>query len=397
MSMTRRELIAAAAACGLSAPALGKGSPMITSFQIPFNEAQAEDLVRRLDMARWPDAVVTDWSQGTECGFLKDLVAFWKESYDWSARVEQLNQLPHYRASVDGCGLHFLHYRSAHTGAVPLLLMNGWPSSFVEYQHVAPLLTSGSPAFDIVIPTMPGLGFSDRPTEPYQFEPADLYPKLMTMLGYQRFIVAGTDIGSGTATRIGLQHPERVIAVHVSAVASKPRADDAPPLSQAEKDYDAQLALWQRDEGGYQAIQSSRPQTLAFALADSPVGLASWIVEKFRAWSDCGGDVLSVWPRETLLDTLMIYWTTNTIGSSIRYYYDATRLRPTLGAGDFVTPPTGVTMWPHDVALAPRDAAARVYNVRCYSVAAEGGHFPAWEVPELYAEDIRALARIALA
>lgn len=370
---------------------------MILPFRIPYDETQAKDLVRRLDMARWADAVIADWSQGTEACFLKELIAFWKEDYDWSARVEQLNLLPHYRANVDGSGIHFLHFRSGHTGAVPLLLMNGWPSSFVEYQRIAPLLTSGSPAFDIVIPTMPGFGFSDRPTEPYQFEPANLYPKLMTMLGYRRFVVAGTDIGSGTATRIGLQVPERVIAVHVSAVAPKPRADNAPPLTQAERDYDARLALWQRDEGGYQAIQSSRPQTLAFALADSPVGIASWIVEKFRAWSDCGGDVLSAWPVETLIDTLMIYWTTNTIGSSIRYYYDATRLRPVLGTGDFVTPPTGVAMWPHDIALAPREAAARVYNVQRYNVASKGGHFPAWEVPELYAEDIRALARIAFA
>lgn len=370
---------------------------MISPFQISYDKAQADDLVRRLEMVRWADAVVADWSQGTEARFLKELIAFWKEDYDWSARVDQLNLLPHYRADVDGCGIHFLQFRSGQTGSVPLLLMNGWPSSFVEYQRIAPLLVSGSPAFDIVIPTMPGLGFSDRPTKPYQFEPANLYPKLMTMLGYKRFIVAGTDIGSGTATRIGLQAPERVIAVHVSAVAPKPFADNAPPLTQAEKDYDARLALWQAEEGGYQAIQSSRPQTLAFALADSPVGLASWIVEKFRAWSDCGGDILSVWPRETLLDTVMIYWTTNTIGSSIRYYYDATRLRPPLKAGDFVDPPTGVAMWPHDLALAPRDAAARVYNVQRYGVASKGGHFPAWEEPELYAEDIRALAKIAVA
>lgn len=397
MWLSRRDLIAVVAAYAVAAPAAAKGTNMISPFQIPYDEAQDRDLARRLDMVRWSDAVIPDWSQGTERQFLQELIAYWKQDYDWAARVEHLNRLPHFRASVDGCRIHYLHFRSGEPGALPLLLMNGWPSSFVEYQRIAPLLISGSPAFDIVIPTMPGFGFSDRPTKPYQFEPADLYPNLMTMLGYERFVVAGTDIGSGTATRIGLKLPERVIAVHVSAVAPKPRADDASPLTKAEKDYEARLAAWQKEEGGYQAIQSSRPQTIAFALADSPVGLASWIAEKFRAWSDCGGDVLSVWPREALLDTLMIYWTTNTIGSSIRYYYDAARLRPPLTAADFVQPPTGVTMWPHDLALAPRDAAERVYNVQRYSVAAKGGHFPAWEAPELYAEDIRALVRLALA
>ena len=249
------------------------------------------------------------------------------------------------------------------------------------------------PSFDVVIPTMPGFSFSDPPTKPFQFESADLFPKLMTMLGYQRFVVAGTDIGSGTATRIALKHPDRVLAVHVSAVAPKPSAPRTAPQTGEERAYDERVALWERDEGGYQAIQSSRPQTLAFALADSPVGLASWIVEKYRAWSDCNGDVLSVWPREALIDTLMIYWTTNTIASSVRYYYEAARLRPALRPDDFVRAPTGVAMWPHDLALAPRELAQRLYNVQRYTIFPKGGHFPAWEAPELYAEDLRLLVR----
>ena len=369
---------------------------MARPFQIPFDHAADADLQRRLKAIRWADAVADDWSMGTERGFLEELTRFWSDQYDWSERVRLLNRLPHFHASIDGCGLHFLHYRGE-PGSVPLLLMNGWPSSFVEYQRLAPLLAAGTPAFDVVIPTMPGFGFSDKPTQPYQYEPATLYPELMTLLGYDRFMVAGTDIGSGTATRIALQHPERIIAAHVSAIAAKPRtASDAPP-TQAELDYDLRASRWQRDEGGYQAIQSSRPQTIAFGLADSPVGLAAWIVEKFRAWSDCNGDVLSVWPREALIDTLMIYWTTNTITSSIRYYFEATRLRPTLGAGDFVQAPTGVGMWPHDLALAPRELGERLYNVRRYTVFPRGGHFPAWETADLYADDLRMLAKEAVA
>lgn len=364
---------------------------MITPFQIPVDTAMIADLHRRLKDTRWADAVTDDWSMGTERGFLEQLTLFWRRDYDWARRVERLNTLPHHRAMIDGRGLHFLHYRAGRPGAVPLLLMNGWPSSFAEYQRMAPLLTSGTPAFDVVIPTMPGFGFSDRPTRPYQVEFADLFPKLMTMLGYDRFMVAGTDIGSGTATRIALKFPDRVIAAHVSTVAAKPPSAASAPSTRGEQAYEARLVKWRSDEGGYQSIQSSRPQTLAFALADSPVGLASWIVEKFRAWSDCAGDVLSIWPRETLLDTVMIYWSTNTIASSIRYYFEATRLRPALRADDFVRAPTGVAMWPHDLALAPREAAERLYNVRRYTIFPRGGHFPAWETPELYAEDLRLL------
>lgn len=370
---------------------LAKEPTLITPFTIPFDCAMIADLQRRLDSTRWADAVTDDWSMGTERGFLDQLILFWRHDYDWSQRIELLNELPHHRAVVDGCGLHFLHYRSDKRDSVPLLLMNGWPSSFAEYQRMAPLLTSGSPAFDVVIPTMPGFGFSDRPTKSYQFEFAELFPKLMTMLGYDRFMVAGTDIGSGTATRIALKFPDRVIAAHVSAVAVKPRPSRCSPPMDQERAYDERVAKWLRDEGGYQAIQSSRPQTLAFALADSPVGLASWILEKFRAWSDCDGDVLSVWPRESLIDTFMIYWSTNTIASSIRYYFEATRLRPALKADDFVRVPTGVAMWPHDLALAPREVAERLYNVRRYTIFPRGGHFPAWEAPDLYAEDLRLL------
>jgi len=366
---------------------------MITPFQIPYDPEQLEDLGQRLRRIRWADAVTDDWAMGTERGFLERLVAFWRDEYDWAARREALNELPHFRATVDGRGLHFLHFHGEKSGPVPLLLMNGWPSSFVEYLRLWPFLVRGAPAFDVVIPTMPGFGYSDRPRRPYEAEPADLYPKLMSMLGYRQFMVAGTDIGAGLATRIALGSPERVLAAHVSSVAPKPFAPGAAPPTQAEIDYDARLAAWVREEGGYQAIQSTRPQTLAYGLSDSPVGLAAWIVEKLRAWSDCDGDVASVWPMETLADTLTIYWTTNTIGSSIRYYYEAAKLRPPLSADAFVSAPTAVAMWPHDLALAPRERAERLYDVRSYTVFPRGGHFPAWETPELYAEDLRRIAR----
>jgi pimeloyl-ACP methyl ester carboxylesterase len=344
---------------------------MIVPFEVPWDAEVVADLKRRLSATRWSDAVTADWAQ----------------------RRAALNRLPHFRAEIDGNGVHFLHFRGRGAAPVPLLLMNGWPSSFVEYQRLAPLLADAEPSFEVVLPALPGFGFSDRPTSPYQVEPASVFPKLMTALGHERFMVAGTDIGSGVATRIALRHPGRVLAAHVSAVAPKPAAPGEPPLTSDEIAYAEREAIWSRDEGGYQAIQSSRPQTLAFALADSPAGMASWIVEKFRAWSDCRGDVLSVFPMEMLIDNLMVYWTTQTIGSSVRYYYEGSRLRPALKADDFVTAPTALGVWPHDLAFPPRELAARLYNLRRYTVFPRGGHFPAWEAPDLYAEDLRRFAR----
>ncbi|SFO33283.1 epoxide hydrolase family protein [Sphingomonas sp. OK281] len=365
---------------------------MIEQFELSFDRHAAQDLHRRLDAVRWNDAVTEDWSQGTQSSFLTGLVDYWRNDYIWQERCNSLGRLPHRRAMIDGYGIHFLHFRSESHTPMPMLLMNGWPSSFVEYQRLVPLLLSGSPSFDIVIPTHPGFGYSDKPVRPYQIEPADLYPKLMTALGYDRFIAAGTDIGSGVATRIALSYPDRVLALHVSAVAPKPHRASDRPATDAEATYVRRAAAWGKDEGGYQAIQSSKPQTLAFGLADSPIGMASWIVEKFHGWTDCGGDLLSVWPMETLIDNLMIYWMTNTIGSSIRYYYEGSRLRPPLLADDYVRVPTSVTMWPYDLALAPRELAERLYNVQRYTVMCKGGHFPAWEAPDLYANDLRQTA-----
>ena len=396
MSTTRRDVLVGLAALGCCLPAEAKEPVVISPFEIPWKPEIVADLGRRLRATRWPDAVTTDWSQGTEEGFLAGLTAYWEREYSWSDRRSALNRLPHFRATINGFGVHFLHFQGHGHGhdrnAIPLLLMNGWPSSFVEYQRLAPLLVQGEPSFDIVIPALPGFGFSDRPTRPYQVEAADLYARLMTALGYDRFMVSGTDFGTGVATRLALDYPDRVLGVHISAVSHKPTPLGAPPPTPAELAYKAANAVWDREEGGYQVIQTSRPQTLAFGLADSPAGLASWIVEKFRSWSDCNGDVLSVFPAEMLVDNLMVYWTTNTIASSNRYYYEVVHHRPRLTTESFVRAPTALAIWPRDVPLPPRELGERLYNVRRYTVFPRGGHFPAWEAPELYAEDLRQFA-----
>jgi pimeloyl-ACP methyl ester carboxylesterase len=369
---------------------------MIERFEIPAQASMIDDLRRRLSNIRWDDAVTDDWSQGTQRSFLEKLTAYWRDDYVWETRRAALNALPHRSALIDNYQIHFLHFTSGSSGSIPLLLMNGWPSSFVEYERIIPLLMRGAPSFDIVIPTHPGFGFSEKPTRPYQIDPAELYPKLMLELGYERFAISGSDVGAGIATRIALRTPEHVVSLHISSVAPRQSRSSDAERSDAEIAYAKRVSQWMIDEGGYQAIQRSKPQTLAMALADSPVGLASWIIEKFHGWTDHDGDMTSVWPLETLVDNLMIYWITNTIGSSVRYYYDGTRLRAPLPADDYVTVPTAIAVWPKDIAHPPRDLAARLYNVERYSVMQAGGHFPAWEQPHLYAEDIRGIVDEAM-
>ena len=389
-------------------PASVSAPVAVAPFRIPVDLAAWDDLRARLARTRWNDAVTDDWRYGTRRATLEALVDHWRHRYDWPARAAALNALPQYRAVVDGFGVHFLHLRgrapTSGPAPRPLLLLNGWPSSFVEYTRLAPRLADparfgGDPAdaFDVVVPALPGFGFSDRPTRPDQVRAPDLFHRLMTAgLGYTRYLAVGTDIGAGVATRLALAHPEAVAGLHVATVVDPPLGPDAPRLTPAERAYQDRVRRWHDEDGAYQALQSTRPQTLAFALADSPAGLASWVLEKFYLWSDrtaADGDVFAVFPPEMLLDTLMVYWTTNTIGASVRAYYEARHFRPPLRAGDRVRVPTAVAMFPRDLVTAPREWAERFYDVARYSTFPRGGHFPAWEVPEAYGADLTAFAR----
>ena len=373
----------------------------IAAFQIATTPGALNDLKARLNATRWNDAVLDGWSYGTDRSFLHSLVEHWRGAYDWPAREAMLNKLPHFRAAIDGFGIHFLHYKGRGPRPMPLLLMNGWPSSFFEYQRLAPLLSDpgafgGDPrdSFDVIIPALPGYGFSDRPVRPLQVDAGDLFFRLMTEgLGHSRFGVAGTDIGAGVAVRLGHKYPESILGIHVTTVADPPTDDRSPPFSPAERDYRSERERWRAQEGAYGAQQRTRPQTLAFGLADSPVGLASWIVEKFHGWSDCQGDVLSVFPMDDLIDNLMIYWLTGTIGSSVRYYYESERGTPAFRAGDRVLPPAALLTLPRELARPPREWAERLLNVVRYNSLSSGGHFPGWEVPDLYAADLQAFFR----
>ena len=405
--VSRRQLALAVTAVTaiLRTTASGKGASQQMSVQecrFRFGLPLREDLERRLAEVRWSDAVTTDWQYGTNRKFLQALINHWRSGYDFDAAEQRLNALPQYRATIDGFVLYYRILKGRGPEARPLLLMNGWPSSFVEYGKLAPRLADpaafgGSPedAFDVVIPALPGFGLSDRPTRPDQVNTEDLFHALMTRhLGYARYIASGTDIGAGIAARLALKHPDTVRGIHVSAVVDPPLTANSPPLTEAEKAYQARSSRWEAEEGAYEHLQYTKPQTLAFALADSPVGLASWIVEKFFSWSDHGEDLLQVFPADMLIDNLMVYWSTETIGSSMRYYYEAAHFRLPFRPGDHVRVPTALCMWPKELVVVPKEWAERFYNVQQYTVQLHGGHFPGWEQPDAYAHDLQAFARL---
>lgn len=377
----------------------------ITPFSIHIEEAVLSDLRDRIRRTRWPDpAPGAAWEQGTDLEYLKQLLEHWADGFDWRAQERELNTFRHFRAELDGVHIHFVHERAKRGRGIPLILIHGWPSTFAEFLPLVPLLTDpdahgiDGPAFDVVIPSLPGYGFSERPARQgvnctYV---AGLWHRLMQGLGYERYGAQGGDFGAGVATFMALAEPRRMIGVHLSNLDVTPyTGPGSPPLSPAETAYlEINDAFW-RDESGYKAIQSTKPQTLGYGLNDSPAGLAAWIVEKWRSWADTGGDLDQRFSREFLLTTVTLYWVTQTITSSMRDYFDNgnRRFRVTLGPGDFVSVPTGVAVFASnfiDEGTPPREWAERLYEICRWTPMPSGGHFAAAEEPELLARDIAA-------
>ncbi len=374
---------------------------LIEPFRIDVGDDVLTDLRERLARTRWPDAVDgAGWSYGAAPDYLRDLVASWRTTFDWRARERQLNRLAHFRADIDGLGVHFVHERGRGPDPMPLILTHGWPSSFVEHLDLLPLLTDpaahggrAEDAFDVVITSLPGYGFSDRPAAPGMTKAAiaDRWVRLMRDgLGYQRFGAHGSDVGGGVTAALGRRHPEHLIGLHLSAYTFP---EPAEPWTPAERAFVEAQEHWWRTEGGYSAQQSTKPQTLAYGLTDSPAGLAAWIVEKFRAWSDCGGDVESRFSRDLLLTNLTIYWATATINASTRVYYEE---RHAPSAAPFVPVPAGFAVFANEFVpegRPPRELAERTFDVRRWTELPRGGHFAALEEPAALAEEIRAFFR----
>ena len=372
----------------------------VTPFSIQIEAAILSDLRERIRRTRWPDhAPGPAWDQGTDLEYLKELLAYWADEFDWHAQERELNAAKQFRAELDGVDIHFVHERASHGHGIPLILTHGWPSTFVELLPLVPFLTDpdahgiDGPAFDVVIPSLPGYGFSDRPAQVgvnYQHV-AGLWHRLMRGLGYERYGAQGGDFGAGVATFMALTDPEPMIGVHLSNLEIAPyTGPGARPLSPVERAFRERIeAFWQK------AIQSTKPQTLGYGLNDSPAGLAAWILEKWRSWADSRGNLEERFWRDFLLTTVTLYWVTQTITSSMRDYFDNDnrRLRVALGPQEFVNVPTGIAVFAHtfvDEGTPPREWAERLYNVRRWTSMPRGGHFAPAEEPELLARDIAA-------
>lgn len=372
------------------------------SFHTP--EPVLADLRRRLETTRWPDEIPgTGWDYGANLEELRDLAAYWRDGFDWRAQEERINQLPHHRTEIDGLGIHFLHYRGSGPNPMPILLIHGWPSSFLEMIRLAPRLAdpesfggSAADSFDVVVPSLPGSGFSDRPRARGMTKTlmAALFARLMSEgLGYRRFAARGGDIGSGISAWMGVDFPQQLIGIHVSDVLSPGLGPQSPPLTEAEKAFLEEERSWLEAEGAYDHIQRTKPQTLAYGLHDSPVGLAAWIVEKLRSWSDCDGQVTRRFSHDDLLTQVTLYWVTETINSANRLYFERERTPRFLAPGQRVEVPCAVTIFPADIDRPPREWGERAYNVQRWTVMPRGGHFAAHEEPDLLAEDIREFLR----
>ena len=371
-------------------------------FTINIPDSLLDDLKARLERTRWPDELPgTEWDYGTNMTYLKELVEYWKTSFDWRGQEKLINSFSHFKADVDGLGIHFIHEKGKGANPIPLIITHGWPGTFFEMHKVIPLLADpaghgGDPAdaFDVVAPSMPGYGFSDAATERGMdvLRVGDVMAKLMTgVLGYQRFGAQGGDWGASVTAKLGYSYPENVIGIHSTSVV-RPTPYMGPgsvPLTEAEEGLLKQREDWLAAEGGYSHIQGTKPQTLAYGLNDSPAGLAGWIVEKYRTWSDCGGDVESRFTKDELLTTITIYWVTQTINSSTRLYYETLRKPWDLDQGDGIKVPTAVAVFPAEISRPPREWAERSYNVRQWTVMPSGGHFAALEEPHRLVDDVR--------
>ncbi|QFZ24311.1 epoxide hydrolase [Saccharothrix syringae] len=376
----------------------------MTPFRIDIPEADLADLRDRLLRTRWPDPEpVPDWSQGVPLAYLRDLCHHWATAHDWRATERRLNALPQFRTAIDGVHVHFLHVRSPHEDALPLVLTHGWPGSVLEFERVIPLLTEPddpADAFHLVIPSLPGYGFSDRPAEPGWTVQriAAAWRELMARLGYDRYGAQGSDWGTSVTTSMGQQDTGELVGIHVMPPIAAPDPATFDDLTPAEEAALADLRRAQVDGSGYAEQMTTRPQTVGYALTDSPAGLCAWIVEKFAAWTDSGGDPESVLGRDRVLDGVSLYWLTRTAASSARLYWESFRQ---VGAwfgeatDDVVAVPTGATVFPKEVPRPSRRWAANRYpDIRHWGEPDRGGHFAAWEQPDLFAAELRAFFRL---
>ena len=370
-------------------------------FSILVPESVLEDLRKRLAQTRWPDEIQGEaWQFGTDLRYLEELCDYWRQGYEWRKHEAELNRLKHFVVELDQTRLHYICEQGEGPNPRPLLLTHGWPGSFFEYHKLIPRLTrpsefGGRPedAFTVVVPSMPGHGFSFEANQP-RFgikEIADSLKSLMVdVLGYSTFSAHGHDWGAFVATRLGYAHAQHLDGIHITLLATPRKLSTVPPRTPEEQKYYQHLDRWLGEETGYSQIMGTKPQALAFALTDSPIGLAAWIVEKFRSWSDCGGDLDKHFGRDVLLTNIMIYWVTGAIGSTFWPYYARLHSSPIIPEGERVQIPVGYAEHPREILTPPHSLADEVYaDIRRWTRMKKGGHFPALEAPDELVAEIR--------
>jgi len=373
-------------------------SARVQPFQLHVADSAIEDLRERLARTRFPDQAPGEpWAYGADVAYLKQLVAHWHGRFDWRAQEARLNALPQFKVPLHGIEVHFLHVEGKGPQPYPLLLSHGWPGSIFEFLEIIPRLTDparfggdAADAFTVIAPSLPGYGLSFTPGQQrFSVEMiADSFAQLMTgVLGYERFAAQGGDWGAFITSRLASVHASKLIGIHLNMLGVRRDATLSNPTPEEEQ-YLGELQAWLKEGTGYQWIQGTRPQTLAFGLSDSPAGLAAWIVEKFRAWSDCGGDVESAFERDELLANISLYWFTGAIGSSFWPYYARMHGPWPIPEGG-VNVPTGYAEFPREMVRPPRSVAERTYtDIRRWTVLPKGGHFAAMEQPEALAREI---------
>jgi pimeloyl-ACP methyl ester carboxylesterase len=384
-------------------------SPMpVVPFTLRIEDSAIQDLYERLDRTRWPDELDAEpWTYGASRSELQRITSYWRDGFDWRAAEAVINQLPQFKAVVDGQSLHFIHARGQGPAPLPLLISHGWPGSFVEMLDLVPRLADparfgGDPAdaFDVIVPSLPGYGLSNPPVRPGMTprKMAELFAGLMQGLGYTQYGVQGGDWGASVSTWIARKFPECVRAIHLNWIPGAyqpPLAGGASAASAAETAFLAKMAAQAANgASSHVGIQGTRPQTLGYSLNDSPAGLAAWMADKFRMLADCDGDLETAISLDRFLTNLAVYWFSGTITSSIRLYREARAEPLSFAPGERIIPPLGFAAFPGEVAVPPREWVERVYDVRRWTAMPRGGHFAAMEQPEVLASDIQAFFRL---
>ncbi|UAY55271.1 epoxide hydrolase family protein [Arachidicoccus terrestris] len=368
---------------------------MITPFSVSASQKTLDDLKSRIKNTRWTDEIMdSGWNHGASLSYMKELADYWASFFDWRKVESEINTYPNFIAEIEEHKIHYLHIKGKGKKSIPLLITHGWPGSFLEMMKLIPLLTNDEhTSFDLVIPSVIGFGFSSKATEPgcNSAFVAELWHKLMTELGYQRYGCQGGDIGSGISTWLSLKHPENIIGLHLNYISGsyKPFLKDNTLLPEEVKHFQKVANGWSAKEGAYAYQHATKPITLAYGLNDSPVGLCAWIIEKFNSWRDNNGNIEQVFSKDELLANVTLYWITQTIHSSIRIYHENSLHPLIFGEHDFVSIPVAFAKFPKELPTPPRSYIEKGFNIEHWTEMPHGGHFAAMEQPSLLAKDIR--------